>query len=118
MAWQVEFYADEAGRYPVGDVLHQLPKDQLGKVLQVLRMLEERGPHLPFPYSSQVEGPLRELRVHYGRALYRILYYGDVTRTFVLLHMLAKRTAKLPLQDILIAKRRMAQDQEMKRKDQ
>jgi phage-related protein len=118
MAWHVEFYADGAGRCPVRDALDQLPKDHLGKVLQVLRMLEERGPHLPFPYSSQVEGTLRELRVHYGRVLYRILYYGDVRRTFVLLHMLAKRTAQLPLQDILIAKRAMARDQEIKRTDQ
>lgn len=58
-------------------------------------MLEERGPHLPFPYSSQVEGRLRELRVHFGRTLYRILYYGDAERTFVLLHAFTKRTPRL-----------------------
>jgi len=40
-------------------------------------MLEKWGLRLPFPYSSQVEGRLRELRVHYTRKLYRVLYYGD-----------------------------------------
>ena len=56
MPWAVEFYEDEAGGRPVEKFLEQLPKERLGKVLQVLQMLEERGPHLPFPYSSQVEG--------------------------------------------------------------
>ena len=79
-------------------------------------MLAERGPSLPFPYSTQVEGPLRELRAHYGRDLYRILYYGDVRRTFVLLHILAKRTASLPPHDIRIALSRMTQDHERKTK--
>ncbi len=115
MAWRVEFYVDKTSRRPVKYFLENMPADHLGKVLQVLKMLEERGPHLPFPYSSQVEGPLRELRVHYGRTLYRVLYYGDIRRTFVLLHILAKRTAKLPRQDVLIALQRMTRDQEKKR---
>lgn len=117
MAWRVEFYMDEAGRRPVKDFLEEIPADHLGKVLQVFQMLEERGPHLPFPYSSQIEGPLRELRVHYERTLYRVLYYGDVHRTFVLLHALAKRTAKLARPDLLIGLKRMNQDQDKKRNE-
>jgi phage-related protein len=117
MEWQVEFFVDEAGHRPVKDFLAGLSPDHLGKILQVLQMLAERGPHLPFPYSSQVEGPLRELRAHYGRDLYRVLYYGDIRRRFVLLHILAKRTASLPRQDIQVALMRMARDQEKKRKE-
>lgn len=114
MAWSVEFYEDEAGRCPVEEFLRKLPAAHVGKVLQVLQMLEERGPHLPFPYSSQVEGRLRELRVHYGRWLYRILYYGDVQRSFVLLHGFEKRSQALPAADITLAKMRMNKDEERK----
>lgn len=110
----MEFYADERGQRPVEEFLERLPEDHLGKVLQVLQMLEERGPNLPFPYSSQVEGRLRELRVHYGRTLYRVLYYIDVERTCVLLHAFEKRTPKLSEKDIAIGMRRMAQDQDVK----
>lgn len=116
MEWQVEFYVDEAGRRPVKDFLAGLSREHLGKIVQVIQMLEELGPHLPFPYSSQVAGPLRELRAHYGRELYRVLYYGDVRRTFVLLHILAKRTTSLPREDIRIALDRMARDHERKMK--
>ena len=91
-----------------------LQAGHLGKVLQVLQMLEERGPNLPFPYSSQVEGRLRELRVHFGRTLYRIFYYGDVERTFVLLHAVEKRTSALPVEEVALAMRRMDIDQKRK----
>jgi len=114
MSWPVEFYEDESGGRPVEEFLEALPAGHVGKVLQVLQMLEERGPLLPFPYSSQVEGRLRELRIHYGRTLYRILYYGDARRTFVLLHAFEKRTPALPAEDAALARRRMITDQEMK----
>jgi phage-related protein len=114
MTWDVEFYQDEKGNRPVEEFLQGLPAGHLGKVFQVLQMLEERGPNLPFPYSSQVEGRLRELRVHFGRTLYRILYYGGAERTFVLLHALEKRTAALPMEDVALAARRMEIDQKRK----
>lgn len=114
MTWNVEFYRDDRGNRPVEKFLEGLPAGHLGKVLQVLQMLEERGPNLPFPYSSQVEGRLRELRVHFGRMLYRILYYGDAERTFVLLHALEKRTSALPVEDVTVAMKRMDIDQKRK----
>lgn len=47
----------------------------------------------------------RELRCHYGRNLYRILYQRS-GNLFVLLHALEKRTGALPQADIDIAKAR------------
>lgn len=110
MEWQVEFFEEENGRCPVEDFLQKLPNAHTGKILQVIRVLREQGPALPFPYSSQVEGPLRELRIHFGRHHYRVLYYGDPQRVFVLLHAFEKRTAQIPLQETSIAKQRMVID--------
>jgi phage-related protein len=45
---------------------------------------------------------LRELRCHYGRELYRILYRRS-ERLAVLLHIFAKRSAKIDQRDIRIA---------------
>jgi len=70
-------------------------------------VLEQEGPSLPFPYSSQVRGKLRELRTQQGKDKLRILYFGDARRVFVLLHGITKRSAKLPEEEIRIAEARM-----------
>jgi len=75
--------------------------------LAVIKLLEELGPTLPFPYSGQVEGKLRELRTHYGETHYRVFYFGHPTRSFVLVHAFVKRTDKTPRREIDIARERM-----------
>ena len=73
----------------------------------MIRLLEEQGPTLPFPYSSQVRGKIRELRAHYGDEQHRVLYFGAPGRVFVLLHVFAKRTERVPERDVRIAQVRM-----------
>ncbi|HLK32701.1 MAG TPA: type II toxin-antitoxin system RelE/ParE family toxin [Terriglobales bacterium] len=107
MAWEVEFYEDPEGGAPVEEFLENLPQEARAKALAIIRLLQEQGAILPFPYSSQVRGPLRELRTHYGREHIRILYFGDGKRVFILLHGLIKRTQKLGEGDIRIAEHRM-----------
>src|SRR5690348_14591717 len=52
-------------------------------------LLEERGPHLPFPYSSRINGSrhaaMRELRVQHQGRPYRVLYIFDRRRVALLL---------------------------------
>ena len=91
MFWEVDVYEEDDGSSPVEDFFDALTDKPLGKIIQVMRLLKERGPHLAFPFSSQVEGKLRELRVQHGKDQYRILYYGDLNRVFVLLHAFRKR---------------------------
>jgi len=107
VAWRVDFYEEEGGSAPVEDFLENLPKKQRAKALAVVRKLEEEGPALPFPFSSQVEGPLRELRTRFGKTRLRVLYFADARRTFVLLHGLVKTTEKLEESDIRTAEQRM-----------
>jgi hypothetical protein len=82
MAWQVDFFLDERGEAPVEEYLKSLPIQHRAKTLALIKMLEQHGPSLPFPYSSQVLGKLRELRTQQGKDKLRILYFGD-TRTFL-----------------------------------
>jgi hypothetical protein len=58
-------------------------------IAMVMRLLQERGPTLQFPYSSRIRGSrhrqMRELRVqHMGRP-YRILYVFNPKRSAILL---------------------------------
>ncbi len=112
--WSVEFYQDQNEQKPVRDFLLSLQPKPRGKVLQGIQILSEFGIALPFPYSSQVDGRLRELRVREGKNQYRILYYGDANRVFVLLHAFEKRSQRLPQREILIAMERMDVDQKRK----
>lgn len=58
-------------------------------VLAVIKLLEELGPHLGYPYSSKINGGkhshLRELRVQHKGKPYRILYAFDPRRMAILL---------------------------------
>jgi phage-related protein len=108
MAWTVDFYEDADGNAPVEEFLDGLPKKQRAKLLGLIGKLKEYGPTLPFPYSSQVEGKVRELRTRFGKTRLRILYFGDANQEFKLLHGVVKDTEKLEKSDIQEAKDRMA----------
>jgi hypothetical protein len=55
----------------------------------VVRLLEERGTQLGYPYSSKIEqskhGAMRELRIQHQGRPYRVLYAFDPRRTALLL---------------------------------
>ena len=83
MAWPVE-YTDEFGAW--WDTL--TGAEQVSMDAHV-RKLEQRGPNLPFPYSSGVKGSrhahMRELRVQSGGKPLRVFYAFDPRRMAILL---------------------------------
>lgn len=106
-AWTVAFYETDEGACPVQTFLDGLDGKRRAKLLAMIRLLEEQGPTMPFPYSSQVRGKIRELRAHYGDDQYRVLYFGAPDRVFVLLHAFEKRSDQIPARDLRIATARM-----------
>lgn len=83
MTWDVE-YTEEFGTWWEGlDEGTQIAIDA------TVRLLEVKGPQLPFPHSSDVRGSrfgqMRELRIQHKGAPYRILYAFDPRRTAILL---------------------------------
>lgn len=104
----VVYYRDSDGVEPVSEFIDGLPpREQAAIVLQIERLhgLPPESPPPPFPHSSQIVGPLRELRCHYGSNLYRILY-RRLGNLFVLLHMIRKGSRVIPPGDVEIAKSR------------
>lgn len=83
MAWEVE-YTDEFGEW-----WETLTEGEQDAIDVVVRLLEDRGPELAYPYSSDVRssrhGHLRELRVQHRGEPYRILYAFNPRRTAILL---------------------------------
>ena len=83
MTWTVE-YTDEFGAW-----WDTLTEPEQIRVAAHVEELERRGPNLPFPFSSGVEGSrhgtMRELRVQSGGKPLRIFYAFDPKRTAILL---------------------------------
>ena len=83
VAWDIEF-VDE-----FGDWFDSLTPAEQESIDFGVGLLMERGPTLPFPYSSQVKGSkfgeMRELRVQHQGRPYRVLYAFDPRRVGILL---------------------------------
>lgn len=83
MSWNVE-YTDE-----FSDWWTSLDESQQDDVAAIVTLLERRGPQLPFPYSSGINGSrhthMRELRVQSGSDPLRVFYAFDPRRTAILL---------------------------------
>jgi hypothetical protein len=83
MGWVAE-YTDEFGRW-----WDELSPAEQESVAAIVGVLEQLGPQLPFPYSSEIRQArrhaLRELRIQHGGDPYRVLYAFDPRRTAILL---------------------------------
>ena len=83
MPWEVEF-TDEFEQW-----WNSLSETEQGRVDARVQLLMERGPNLPFPFSSQIKTSrfpeMRELRAQAGGDPLRILYAFDPRRTALLL---------------------------------
>lgn len=83
MAWEVE-YTNEFSSW-----WQTLNDGQQNDVAAVVGLLAERGPNLPFPFSSSVNSSkhshLRELRVQSSGRPLRIFYAFDPRRIAILL---------------------------------
>jgi len=83
MNWQVE-YTDTFEEW-----WKALSDEEQDAVAATVALLGERGPSLPFPFSSGVSSSkhsrMRELRVQYAGEPYRVLYAFDPRRCVILL---------------------------------
>ncbi|RKZ99153.1 MAG: type II toxin-antitoxin system RelE/ParE family toxin [Gammaproteobacteria bacterium] len=83
MEWEVE-YTDEFEFW--WDALNESEQVDVSAVVQ---LLEAKGPQLPFPHSSGINGSahshMRELRIQHKGQPYRVLYAFDPIRHALLL---------------------------------
>ena len=83
MEWEVE-YTDEFAEW--WDSLTEAGQEDVAAVVE---LLEEKGPKLPYPYSSGINASkhthMRELRIQHTGRPYRILYAFDPRRMAILL---------------------------------
>lgn len=107
MNWIAEYYRDERGREPAADFINALSKETQVKILRTIKLLKDYGVLLKEPYTKQVRGKIRELRLKDSQGSIRVLYFTYTGRRFILLHGFIKKTDKIPEREIAIAEKRM-----------
>jgi len=107
MEWTVEYYKDSEGKEPVAAFIDALPDKAIVKVFRIIKLLKEYGVLLKEPYTKQVKGKMRELRIKDSQGAIRILYFTHTGRRFILLHGFIKKTDKTPVGDVALAEKRM-----------
>jgi len=107
MAWTVEYYMDSRGREPVADFIDSLPVEVQAKILRLIDLLADYGVLLKEPYTRQIRGKLRELRITSKSGEVRVFYFAFAEKRMVLLHGFVKKARRTPIRDIEIAERRL-----------
>ena len=101
MSWQVKFFHNQRGDFPVKDFIEKLDKSLYIRILRYINLLANKGIYVQPPYAKKIRNNIWELRIT-GKIQIRILYtYFD--NAFYLLHALKKKKQKIPLKEIAIA---------------
>ena len=107
MEWTVEYYRDAKGSEPVAEFIDSLPIGTQAKVFRLIDLLARYHVLLKEPYTKQIKGKVRELRIVDAVGKIRVLYFGYTGKRFVLLHRFVKKAGKTPKGETEIAERRM-----------
>ncbi len=107
MRWTVEYYRDKDCKEPAADFIDSLHHEARAKVFRLIKLLKDYGVLLKEPYTKQIRGKIRELRVKDSHGAVRVLYFTYTGKRFILLHGFIKKTDKTPEKEIEIAEKRM-----------
>jgi phage-related protein len=107
MNWRVVFYKDAQGTEPVKQFILEQNHAAIGEILHVFDLLYKFDLSLGKPYVEKVDGDLWALRIKHSSDYYRIFYFANTGRKFVLLHAIKKKTDRLLTSDIKLAIQRM-----------
>ena len=107
MLKHVYFFIDEHDRSPVEEAMQSLNEKEKMKVDAYIKMLKEYGHNLRRPLADYLGEGIYELRP----AAHRVFYFFFMKDSVVLLHMLRKKTDRIPLNDLdlCIKRKRVAE---------
>ena len=109
MDFEIKYYQQDSGRYPVEEFLIELKKTNntfAGQVLKGIDKLRSRAYHRE-PLSKYLEPGLWELRIRAGTDILRIIYTFKKGRIIILLHSFIKKDQKTPAGDLELARKRL-----------
>lgn len=103
---KVVFYQSENKNEPVRDWLKSLPREEMRKIGAEIKTVQFGWP-LGMPLVRKMETSLWEVRVTLDNKIARVLFTVE-DENMILLHGFMKKSLKTPKNDLLIAKKRLA----------
>lgn len=103
----IHFYRTVSGNSPVEDFLKGLPDKQSKKIAWTLRVVRELE-QVPTQYLKKLKSTdkIREIRATIGNNTFRLLGFFDGAKLIVLTSGFAKKSNKVPKQEIETAEER------------
>ena len=103
----IKFYRTESGNCPVEDFLNDLPEKQSKKIAWTLRVVRDLE-LVPTQYLKKLKSTddIWEVRATIGNNTFRLLGFFDGPKLIVLTSGFAKKTNKVPKQEIETAEER------------
>jgi phage-related protein len=102
MTYSIDYYNERV----LDDVL-RWPAGIRSDYARLIDLLIERGPVLRLPHCRLLGGGLFEIRASGQEGIGRALYCFCPGQRVVVLHVFIKRTGKIPMADMRLARRRM-----------
>lgn len=102
--FEVVFYEKENGERPAEKFLDGLDDKMRGKLLMILKVLEEKGTDLREPYSKYLRDGIFEIRGKVGSDISRVLYFFYDGGKIIVTNGFIKKTQSTPKQEIKLAK--------------
>lgn len=94
MNFEVEYYEDQNGKYPVEEFILSQEEKMQAKIFRMITLLEEYGNQLREPYSKELDDKIFELRIKQSSNITRILYFFVVGRKIILTNGFVKSRIK------------------------
>ena len=106
--WQILFYPTKEGIEPVKEFILQQDYATRHEIIHVIDLLYINNVKLGMPYVEKFDrSGLRVLRIKHGSDIYRIPFFAFIGQKFILLHIIRKKTDKLPITAKKLAIKRM-----------
>lgn len=103
--WEVLYYTTIDNKCVIEEFINRQPAREKFKILNWVEQLQREGPYLPRPYADLLEDGIHELRIKLKGKQVRILYFFYYKDYIVLTHAFIKTTSKVPIKEILKAKK-------------
>ncbi|MBF0490910.1 MAG: type II toxin-antitoxin system RelE/ParE family toxin [Candidatus Omnitrophica bacterium] len=110
MLKHVYFFVDEHGRSPVEEFIGGLTEKEDMKVRAYIKILKEFGHNLRRPVADYLGEGIYELRPQ----AHRIFYFFFMKDSAVLLHVIRKKTDKIPINDFNLCIKRKKEVEALK----
>ena len=104
--FEIIFYENDNGDCLVEAFLASLDMKMQAKAVGLLELLEEKGNQLREPYSKHLDDGIFEIRCKVGNNITRVLYFFYYEGKIILTNGFVKKTQKIPLEEIKMAKKR------------